>query len=272
MKNQLIVWLILGLAISGCEIPKKPNFTTSHKVEAPLMYNKTFQFMGDSTMNVLIDTTTADLDSLFSVDGNNFITISKEQDFEFGDMNDGIPTINVDPASFSSEVGEIEITDFSEESGNIGEASFEDLTGEDPGFISAGDPVPNQTVNREVTIDLNTDLFESATFKNGSLDITLQNNLGFDLDDINVVLVSDPDPNSSGEEEDIADGSSGFVADDTETVISIPFTNCEVDPTNCQLFNPNVRVSIEWTGTGQTFNRVPESLIVVSALGNELTA
>lgn len=231
--------------------------------------------MGDSTMSVLIDTTSSDLDSLFSVDGNNFITISKEQNFEFGDMNDGIPTINVDPASFSSQVGELEVTDFSESSGNIGEASFQDLTGIDPTPIDPGDPVPNQSVNPEVSINLNTDLFESATFKDGALEITLLNNLGFDLDDVTVVLVSDPDDNlGSGDESDVATGNSGSLPDNGEAVISIPFdeTTCTTTPSACQLYNPNVRVSISWTGTGQTFQREPQSLIVESAEGNNLTA
>jgi hypothetical protein len=262
------------VVISGCEIPKKPDFKTSHKVQAPVMYNKTFQLMGDSTMSVLIDTSSTDMDSLFKVDGDKFITISKEQNFEFGDMNDGIPTINVDPTSFSSQVGEIEITDFSESEGNIGEASFQDLTGEDPGFIDPGDPVPNQSQVREVTIDLNTDLFESATFKNGSLEITLLNNLGFDLDDVNIVLVSDPNVSASGDESDVANGNSGALPDNGEAVISIPFdeNTCTTNPSECQLYNPNVRVSIEWTGTGQTFQREPQSLIVESAKGNNLTA
>lgn len=274
MNKQLLLWLIAVVVISGCEIPKQPDFKTSHKVQAPVMYNKTFQLMGDSTMSVLIDTTSSDMDSLFTVDGNNFITISKEQNFEFGDLNEGIPTINVDPASFSSQVGEIEITDFSESSGNIGEASFQDLTGIDPTPIDPGDPVPNQLVNPEVTINLNTDLFESATFKNGSLEITLLNNLGFDLDDINVVLVSDPDENVLGDESDVANGNSGALADNGEAVISIPFdeTTCTTNPSACQLYNPNVRVSISWTGTGQTFQREPQSLIVESAEGNNLTA
>tara|TARA_R100000908_G_scaffold65423_1_gene56203 strand:- start:59169 stop:61523 length:2355 start_codon:yes stop_codon:yes gene_type:complete len=268
--QRLFLFLIATtLVFAGCEVPKKPDFQTSQKVEAPILYNKTYQFMGGS--NALIDTTSTDLDSLFVVDGtNNFITISKEQDFEFGDLNDAVPVVSVDPTSFESQVGEIEVTDFSSDgSGNLGEASFEDLTGIPQSTVNQGDNVPNQTVSPEVTIDLNTDLFESATFKDGALNIVLQNNLGFNLDDINVTLVSSP---TGGSESDVADGSSGTINDGEQTTISIPFTGCEANPSSCQLANPAVRVSIEWTGTGQTFQREPESLVVVSAVGDNLTA
>ncbi len=271
INKHFLACLAIGVALVGCEIPKSPNFTTSHKVEAPLMYDKTFQFMGDST--ALVDTTASDMDSLFTVDANNFITISKEQDFDFGDLNDAIPTIDVDPTSFESEVGELSLTDFSSDgSGNLGEANFQDLTGIDPAIVNQGDPVPNQTVSPEVTVDLNTDLFESATFKDGALNISLQNNLGFNLDDINVTLVSDPDPSVNGDENDVASGSSGTINDNTSATISIPFTGCDVNPSSCQLANPAVRVSIEWTGGGQTFQREPESIVVVSAVGDNLTA
>lgn len=271
-KNKYCVVLLIGsIALMGCELPKEPNFTTSHKVEAPLMYNKTFQFMGDST--ALVDTTSSEMDSLFSVDGENFITISKEQDFDFGDLNGAVPVINVDPTSFESQVGELELTNFSsEDDGSLGEANFEDLTGINPATVSEGDPVPNQSVSPEVTIDLETDLFESAVFKNGALDITLKNNLGFNLDDINVTLVSDPDLTVNGDEEDVASAESGSLNDNNTVVVSLPFDNCEADPQSCRLSNPNVRVSIEWTGTGQTFQREPQSLIVESAVGNQLTA
>ncbi|WP_421774389.1 hypothetical protein [Gracilimonas sp.] len=273
IKKHFIACIALGVAFTGCELPKSPDFRTSHKVEAPVMYNKTFQFMGDSTMSVMIDTTGSDFDSLFTVDGEDFITISKEQDFNFGELNDAIPVIDVDPTSFDAAVGEIEITDFSSGSGNLGEANFQQLTGIDPTFINAGDPVPNQPpVTPEVTIDLSTDLFESATFKDGSLVITIENNLGFNLDDINVTLVSDPDTTSSGDEIDIANGNSGTINDDEQASIVIPFLGCSANPSNCQLYNPNVRVSIEWTGGTQNFQREPESLIVVSAVGENLSA
>ena len=145
IQKTFLFLLATTMLFVGCEIPKKPDFTTSHKVEAPLMFNKSFQLMGDST--ALIDTTSSDLDSLFVIDestfpGNEFITISREQDFEFGDLNDAIPVIDVAPTSFESEVGEIEITEFSSGDGALGEANIEEVTGNDPNNVPAGTPIP----------------------------------------------------------------------------------------------------------------------------------
>ena len=64
----------------------------------------------------MIDTTGSEFDSLFVIaDGGpdeGLISIAVEEEFELGDLNDAIPTIGIDPASFSSEVGEIEIGSF----------------------------------------------------------------------------------------------------------------------------------------------------------------
>jgi hypothetical protein len=119
INKFLIALVTIVIAFIGCELPKQPDFTASHKVEAPILYNKTKQFMGGS--DALIDTTKADLDSLFTIkDTSNFITISKEQEFEFGDLNDAVPTVNIAPRSFNSEVGEISLTDFSSSDGALG--------------------------------------------------------------------------------------------------------------------------------------------------------
>ncbi|MDZ7806606.1 MAG: hypothetical protein U5K71_05785 [Gracilimonas sp.] len=100
MRKIIFPYLVvLGLLLSGCELPDEPNFRTSHRIEAPVMYNKTFQFMGQGP-NVMIDTTSSDFDSLFSVDGDNFITISKQEDFDFGDLDDAIPEVEVHPNFF----------------------------------------------------------------------------------------------------------------------------------------------------------------------------
>ncbi len=264
----LTVWLLVGATFLGCELPDKPNFKTSQKVESPLLFNKTYQFMGDGNgTEVLIDTTSGDLDSLFTVDGNNFITISKEEEFDFGDLNDAIPAISATATDFNSQVGEIQLGSFSSGAGsNIGEASFTDLTGIPDGTVGSGDPVPVQTISPEVTINLDTDFFRSATFKSGSMDIVLENNLGFNLDNINLTLISDPDENVGGDEIDVVSDATGSVNDGDRATISLPFNNGD------QLANPNVRVSISWTGGTQNFQRTPVSLVVVSADGNNLLA
>ena len=77
-STTLIGGLIIAVAITACEVPKSPDFTTSQKIEAPILLNKTYQMIG-SGQNVFIDTTKSDFDSLFTSDGNNFITIAKDE-------------------------------------------------------------------------------------------------------------------------------------------------------------------------------------------------
>ncbi|MBO6524133.1 MAG: hypothetical protein JJ971_09920 [Balneolaceae bacterium] len=277
MRNfkLLTIWGLALVLITGCEVPKKPDFTTSHTLEAPILINKEFQFLGGGgSVEVLIDTTKSEFDSLFTLDPtNSLISISKEEDFDFGDLNDAIPEISTDETSFNSQVGELELGSFSSSEGNLGEANFEALTGIGAGTVSAGDPVPPQVISPSVTIDLDTDFFESATFKSGSLDIVLENNLGYNLDNISITLISDPDPNVGGDEIDLVNDGTGALADDNQATVSLPFSNGD------QLANPQVRVSIAWTSSVnpaspdyQEFQRSPVSLVVVSAEGNNLIA
>ncbi len=266
IKIPLLTVLGFILVIScDLSIPSKPDFTTSHAVEIPVINNRTFVFLGDSS-GALIDTTKEDLDSLFTIANNGLVSISTEEEFDFGDLNDAIPEIDGSSTNFNAEVGELEIGSFaSGNGGNLGEANFQALTGLNPALISVGDPVPAQVIQPEVTIDLDTDFFTSATFKSGSLDIVITNNLGFNLDDINVTLVSDPNPGAGGDEFDVVTASSGTVNDNSSTTISLPFSNGD------ELANPQVRVSIEWSN-GQNFQRSPESIVVNSASGNNLIA
>ncbi len=278
MRNfkLLTIWLFVGVTVLNCDLPKKPDFTTSHSVEAPILINKEFQFLGGGgSVEVLIDTTKSEFDSLFTLDAStSLISVSVEEDFDFGDLNDAIPEISTDPTSFNAQVGELVLGSFSSGSGgNLGEANFEDLTGIGSGTVSQGDPVPPQVISPEVTIDLDTDFFQSATFKRGSLDIVLENNLGFNLDDITVTLISDPDPNVGGDEIDVITDNTGTILDSEGATVSLGFSEGD------QLANPQVRVSITWTssinplsGDYQEFQRGPVSLVVVSAGGNGLVA
>lgn len=195
MRNlkQFPVWLLAIILFFGCDMPKEPNFTTSHKVEAPLLVNKTFQFMGDSTgTEVLIDTTSTEFDSLFTVDSDGFISLSREENFEFGDLNDAIPSISTDPTSFNAEVGELELGSFSSGGGNLGTASFQDLTGLNPSFVPSGTPLPAGSTPTPVNINVgnNTDFFVSATVKSGAIEISVTNTLGFNITTVDVRLNS----------------------------------------------------------------------------------
>ena len=259
VRYKLFVWaFILTSVFASCDlsIPDKPDFRTAQTVEVPLINNKTYVFLGDST-GALIDTT------------SGLISITTEEEFNFGSLDDAIPEIDGSSTSFTSEVGELEIGNFaSGDGGNLGEADFQALTGLDPNSINQGDDVPPQAIQPEVDINLDTDLFQSADFKSGSLEIIVTNNLGFILDNINVTLISDPDTLINGDEVDVVTGTSNTINDGESATISLPLDGET-------LANPQVRVSIEWTSpfaNPQKFQRSPESLVVNSASGSDLFA
>ncbi len=264
IKKHFIACIALGVAFTGCELPKSPDFRTSHKVEAPVMYNKTFQFMGDSTMSVMIDTTGSDFDSLFTVDGDDFITISKEQDFNFGELNDAIPVIDVDPTSFNSEVGEIELTDFSSGSGDLGSVDIEEVTGIDfstyplptvPGGNNSANPV-------RIGIGANTDFFASATVKNGELAIQLTNNLGFDFETAQVQVIDTTDNSAIGTPAVFSAAEGNQLVDSTTQNASVQFSQGDV------LENLGVEIVIQWNSFPVPNN--PGELIVNSVQGQNL--
>ena len=265
-KKLLLVVLAIGVAVAGCEIPKKPDFRTSQKVEAPVLYNKTYQFMGDST--ALIDTTSGDLDSLFTVNGtNNFITISKEQDFEFGDLNDAVPVVSVDPTSFESQVGEIELTDFSSGNGDLGSADIQEVTGSDPNLVPAGTPIAagdNSASPVRIGIGANTDFFQSATIKSGAMVVQLSNTLGFDFETATIQVIDTVTNNPVGDAAEFSAANGNQLLDDATETASINFSEGD------QLTNLGVEITVSW----QAFNfpADPQALIVNSVEGDNLVA
>ncbi|MDZ7681132.1 MAG: hypothetical protein U5J63_05300 [Fodinibius sp.] len=76
--------------------PKSPDFKLNHELEVPLTVQKTYPFLGQS--DALIDTTSEDYADLFSPDADGLVRITKEQDFNFGDLNDAIPEVDPDSA------------------------------------------------------------------------------------------------------------------------------------------------------------------------------
>src|SRR6056297_2128344 len=185
-----ILAAVAVLLFVQCETPDDPNFNLSQQFDAPLIAESRFQFLGDE--NALIDTTSEDLSDLFIVDSDNLITLTKQESFEFDDLNEAIPEVDVGPTQFETQVGEIVLTDFSsvDGNGNLGEANFDNLTG----FGTApqeGDFIPGAQSPFPVNIDLDTDFFESATIKEGAIEIVLRNELGLDLDVLTLELFSD---------------------------------------------------------------------------------
>ena len=256
-----ILAAVTVLLFVQCETPDDPNFNLSQQFDAPLIAESRFQFLGDE--NALIDTTSEDLSDLFIVDGDNLITLTKQETFEFDDLNEAIPEVDVEPTQFETQVGEIVLTDFSsaDGNGNLGEANFDNLTG----FGTApqeGDFIPGAQSPFPVNIDLDTDFFESATIKEGAIEIVLRNELGLDLDVLTLELFSD---NSSVGSITFSDFNHLTTRSDQITIVDNP----DVDP-EVLLTNLNVEVEIAWSG--QELQSDPGSLIVNSVQGENLVA
>ncbi len=245
--------------ITSCDmsVPDKPDFTTSHALEVPFLNNKEFVFMGDST-GALIDTTSEDLDSLFTIGSDGSITISTEEEFDFGDLNDAVPEVDAPSTSFNSAVGEIEIGSFSSGNGDLGATDFAEISNgaEPPAGVNvpAGDNSANPV---EIEIGNNTDFFTSATIRDGALDLTVTNELGFDISTLEISLLS------NGSAVGTTATFNNLVDDATETA-SVAFSEGD------ELANIAVEVVITW----DAFNYPADAgeLIINAAEGNNLFA
>ena len=261
-KNVGIGFGLFMIALIACETPQQPDFNTSQKIEAPLLTNKTLQFLGGGgDVEVLIDTTKAEFDSVFTVTQSGpdagFLTISKTESFDFGDLNDAIPEISAEGTEFSAEVGELSLGSFSSGDGALGEANFEDLTGINPSLVPIGTPLfgaNSPTVNIEV--GANTDFFSSATIKRGAIDVGLTNDLGFNINQLNLTL-------KSGDSEVSTVIVTSFTAGTNRTA-TLEFESGDV------LSDINIDVSMNWSTQNTT--DIPTALIVQSINGVDLVA
>ncbi|TNE72869.1 hypothetical protein EP331_06275 [bacterium] len=216
-KSSLATSALAVLLIAGCETPGKPNFEVEQRFEFPLLQPKQFYFLGGS--DAFIDTTANKTDTLFAVGDNDVVFISFTDSVELGNLDDAIPSIDIDPSTVESEVGRIEVDDFtstfgsaigiieqsaegmdptSAEVGNIkpefsgnGSSSFFDITGQNA--PNAADPLVGSS--QTITIDLSAGTFNSATIVSGGLLIDFANNLGFNIASLTAQLVTDADAN-----------------------------------------------------------------------------
>ncbi len=277
MRNfkLLLVWIFTVVLVTNCDIstPGKPDFTTSHSVEAPLLLNKTLQFLGggEGAPEALLDTTKSDFDSLFTVTeggiDDGLITLSRTEEFDFGDLNDAIPEIGIDPTSFNSQVGEIEIGSFSSGDGDLGSVDIEEVTGSDPDFVPAGTPIPsgdNSANPVEINIGANTDFFVSATIKRGTIDIQVTNNLGFDFRVAQVQLIDTTTKAGIGSFAEFSPANGNQLVDGAIEVASVAFNAGD------KIQNLGVQLTIFWDAF--TFPANPGLLAVNSVEGNGLTA
>ena len=252
--------IIIASFIASCDlsVPEKPDFTTAHTVEIPIINNKTYVFLGDST-GALVDSTSEDLDSLFVVDPTSgLISITTEEEFDFGSLDDAVPEIDGTSASFNSEVGEIEIGDFSSGGGDLGSTNFAEITG--GATPPAGTPVPagdNSAMPVNIDIGASSDFFTSATIRDGSLDIGVTNELGFDIQSLDITLLS------SGVQVGTVATFNNLIDGASETA-SIVFSEGD------ELNNITVDVVITW----DAFNYPADDgdLLINTASGNDLFA
>ncbi|MEX0686381.1 MAG: hypothetical protein WD267_00670 [Balneolales bacterium] len=202
------------MILNACESPESPDFTTEHTFNLPLISNLQMEVMGGA--NALIDTTTLGFDTLFTADPEGMMSISTRMDFDFGDFSDAIPEIEIDDISIDSEIGIIEVDDFSSsfesELGTLskdaepttpeevelgvfnvsfsgtGSSSFNEITGDNAEDFPPGTPVPGRTST--IDIDLDAGNFQWAEVNSGGIRITFTNDLGFEIDNIDAVLHS----------------------------------------------------------------------------------
>lgn len=258
-SRLLLASILIVCTLVSCELPESPDFTTSHKIEVPVIANKEFTFLG-SGADVIIDTTGSEFDSLFTVDGTTgLISLSRVESFDFGDLNDAIPAVTVAPAAFDAQVGALSLGSFSSSGGaggNLGSASFASLTGLNPAVVPAGTAIPGAMSPAPTNIAVNTDFFVSATISSGALEITLTNTLGFDLDQVNLIVNSGATPVGPLAFTNLNHGSTA-----TESINFAPGT---------VLTNLNVDMTVTWSA--QNTQAAPGSITVNDAAGSNLVA
>jgi hypothetical protein len=258
MKQHLALLLAVSSVglLTSCEVPASPDFDASQKVEVKILNSTEFQFLGGK--KALLDTTKGDISDFIKTDPNGTVSISTTEDFDFGDLNDAIPVISVAPTTVNAEVGPLRLNEFSSDSGpdGLGKASFQQLTGINPALVPAGTLLPAGGSPSPVNINLATNYLVSATIQSGSIVMTLNNKLGFNLNTVNVSVRS---------------GST--------TVGQLSFTNLAhntvqtsslVIPNGTVLASINVNVSIAWNQQFTVAN--PNELIVQNVAGDALEA
>lgn len=256
-KAFLILCLGFILLVAGCENPAAPNFSTDHQIQSPLVLNKTYTFLGGSES--LIDTTSSQFDSLFSVAGNGLVSLSKTTPFDFGSLDNALPTISANTINSHSEIGPITIDNFSSQgaSGNIGSATFQNITGQNSSGYPAGTALAAGSTPGTVNIVLNTDYFKSAIIKqNGQLVLSFKNDLGFDISTLTITLKAGT---TTIQNATISSFSDNTTAQATFTIAA-----------GTSLHDLNIDVSASWNS--QNMKRNPSDLVAQDATGNQLTA
>ncbi len=217
--NRITVAAVFLFVAVSCERPSSPDFNLQQSFDIPLIKSTTYKLIGDGK-GAIIDTTSENFQDLFRIGQDQLVFLSTEVDFKFAELDDIIPEVDIEPTAVESEIGTLEIDDFSAsfdtEIGNIsgepedledeameigdfeiefnasGSAGFEEVTGLDPGDFSAGTPVPGP-VDETLIVPLDTPGFVRAEIESGGLLFLFTNDLGFDIEDITATLLSNAD-------------------------------------------------------------------------------
>lgn len=293
LLRKSVIYLAAFVLFISCEIPNSPNVSFESKIELPLIKEKRFYFYGGS--DSFIDTTKGEIDTLFSVNSENIVFISFTDSVEIGDLDDAIPTINIDTSTIESEVGVIEIDDFSSDfSAEVGffeqepeamddtnaevgtfepdfngsgQADFNTITGFNPPAIP--DPILASTTTINIALDAGD--FVSATIESGSLSVSFTNNLGFNIQTLEAQLVGNTDFNPV----DIGSLLQFNSVNHGESVSDfIVFNNGDILETDLEM-----QVTITWDNQNYQVNSdnnldvsVSNSTMVVSQANSEITA
>lgn len=115
---RIFIPVLILTGITGCDLPSKsPDFAFTADVNAPLLFDKTFLFLGpDAEGNdALIDTTRNSFDSLFTVSSRSeeIFIIQEVDDFDVGEIDDPIEPISIDPVDVGVAIGTLANPEFS---------------------------------------------------------------------------------------------------------------------------------------------------------------
>lgn len=114
---RLLLLLVLMGGI-GCDLPTRtPDFTLRNTLRAPLLFDKTFVFLGPSATGheALLDTTDTVFDSLFDVQATDraVFLVQNLSDFQFQPLEETLPAVSLPPISASVPLGTLETQHFS---------------------------------------------------------------------------------------------------------------------------------------------------------------
>jgi len=217
--NRITVAAVFLFVAISCERPSSPDFNLQQSFDIPLVKSTSYKLIGEGK-GAIIDTTSENFRDLFRTGPDQLVFLSSEIDFEIGELDDIIPELDIEPTDVESEIGTLEIDDFSasfdSEIGKIsgepedledemmevgdfeidfnasGSAGFEEVTGLNPDDFSPGTPVPGP-VDETLIVPLDTPGFVRAEIESGGLQFVFTNEIGFDIENITATLMINAD-------------------------------------------------------------------------------